>query len=171
MPNDLNLIRPWEIFGNLLAYGEAKILARHLKVSEQTVKNWTRRPNTIDQNATGRKSFLFYFNSIIQYLYEEDGDGERAHKLGDYICAQMDSVRVSIPDPESCILNSEMLKNVSTIMKQTAEVIDSINEAWFVNSPKEFTPDETVKVVRALDDLMAKAAQIRMCVVQPNTKS
>ena len=167
---DLNLIRPWEFFGSLLAYGEAKHLARHLKVSEQTVKNWTRRPNTLDINATGRKSFLAYFDSVVRYFHEEDGDSERAHKLGDYVCAQMDSVRVSIPDPDSCLLDSAMLHNISTIMKETAGVIDSINTAWFEDSPGEFTKAETLTVIRTLDNLMAKAAQIRMCVIQNHTK-
>jgi hypothetical protein len=167
---DLNLIRPWEFLGSLLAYGEAKHLARYLKVSEQTVKNWTRRPNTLDINATGRKSFLSYLDSVVRYFYEEDGDAGRAHRLGDYICAQMDSIRVSIPEPDSCLLDAAMLSNVSIIMKETAGVIDSINTAWFEESPGEFTKRETLTVIRALDNLMAKAAQIRMCVLQSHSK-
>ncbi len=158
---DLNLARPWEVLGALLKWGEAKRLAHFLNLTPQAVKNWTRRPNVEGPTQTGRKSFLQYFIDTISYLYEEDDSPDRAHQLGDYICAYMDSVRVSIPAPDS-EPSLEALKNINNVLKESIEAVEVTRVAWFEKSPGHFDKKEKVDAIREhLEAMQAHAQMIK----------
>ncbi len=142
----LFMMSPWAFWSLVFKRGEAKYLAEHLSVVQQTITGWGREPNINGPNASGRRSPLQYMSMIIDYCLEYDETPDRAHQLAEYISTRAGGTFVPLPECSE-EPDAELMQKLSEILKETAESISETNKAWFdEKTPGKFTRKEKERV-------------------------
>lgn len=157
------LPRAYEVLDSVLVRGDAKELARRLSCSPQLINSWCREPESEAEYATGKRSFLDRARETIAMVKEDDGSPERAYPLGDYIASLLGGTFV--PDfNSSCDADSDILKCIGDVLKQTGITIEDARKYWFEESPGRFTPKEKAQLDSVINNAVVALLQLRQFV-------
>lgn len=134
--------RDYEVFDMVLNRGDAVELARMLSVSPQLIRSWCRPPETDDEfKQTGKFNPLSRLRTLIAMIKEDDGDARRAYPIGQYIAGLLGGVFVPTQQTRGNV-SADAMGNISSVLKETGEVIDSFSKSWFTNTPQKITDKE-----------------------------
>lgn len=153
-------LKPYEILDKLMRRGEAIALSHVFGLTPQYIRAWCRRPETEKDHATGRKSFLERLKQTITFFYDEDGSHDRGRELVRWQAEMVDSLLIPRPTFEGNT-DSELVKSLANMMKETGDAIEVLRVAWYEETPGHITPDQAVSACKELDDCLASAMIVR----------
>ncbi len=160
IPRETKLPRDYEVMDLVLQRGDAVELARLLSVSPQLVRAWCRSPETEDEFSTGKFGPLARLRTLISMIRQDDQSPERAYPIGQYIANLLSGVfvplRVSQAKPDS-----EMMQEVSNVLRETGDAIEASRKAWFDNTPGTITNKERSTCVTEIDEAIVALVSLR----------
>ncbi|KJS02212.1 MAG: hypothetical protein VR65_06080 [Desulfobulbaceae bacterium BRH_c16a] len=147
--------RDYEVFDMVLNRGDAVELARMLSVSPQLIRSWCRPPETDDEfKQTGKFNPLSRLRTLVAMIKEDDGEATRAYPIGRYVAGILGGVFV--PNQQSCgNVNADAMTNISSVLKETGEVIDEFSKAWFTETPRKITARESAQITGQINEAIS----------------
>lgn len=153
--------RDYEVFDMVLNRGDAVELARMLSVSPQLIRSWCRPPETDDEfKQTGKFNPLSRLRTLVAMIKEDDGDAKRAYPIGQYVAGLLGGVFVPTQQTSGNV-TADAMGNISSVLKETGEVIDSFGKSWFTNTPNKITPQEAARLNKEINDAITSLVTLQ----------
>lgn len=151
----------WEILDDMLDRGDAQELARKYRFcNPKYIRAQCRQPEGDEDFSTGRLNDLDRILQWIHFRKEMDGKPNRAYPIGRAISSALQGSFV--PDLEvPCTTDESVMKQLSSILKETGEAIEETNTAYFINTPGEITSRELQRCTQAIDEALVSLIQLR----------
>lgn len=148
------LYDPYEVMRQVINRGESAALAERLGCSATWVRNWQRPPETPEEyQNTGRKGPIQRLGEVIDFIIVQDGQPDRAYPIGRHIARRLGGVFFPARHPSRS--DSAATAHITDILKNAAESVEAVREAWFEDNPGLFTPAQRREVMANLEDAMA----------------
>lgn len=149
------LLEPWQVLAQVIKTGEPIPLASRLHISDQLVRAWRREPEgSAEYESTGRLSPLDRLTRVIEFIKAKDDCPSRAYPLGHYIAGILGGVFVPL-GPLSTCADSEFLAHISSILKESAEVVERARKAYLEESPGRFDNKERRELRSEISEAIA----------------
>ena len=131
IPRETKNPRSYQVLDQVIDRGEATDVARVLSCSPQLIRDWCRAPETSEEfSNTGKFNPLDRIRAIVSVIRESDGSAERAYPIGQYVANMLGGVFVPMPQANRQ-QDSELVRHVSAILKETGEAVEATRLAYF----------------------------------------
>ncbi len=159
------LLRDDQILDEVLDYGDAPHLAKEYGCSAQLINGWQRPPSDNDDEykttGTGRPSCLTRLRILISFIISRDGKPNRAYPIAKWVARQCWGVFVPL-STISYGSASDLMQNVSKVMKETGEAIEAVRKAWYEVQPGIITKEQAINCRTEIAEAQAALAALEI---------
>ena len=150
----------WQVLDSILKRGEAQELARRLSYSPQHVRALCRPPETDNEFSSGRLNDLDRLRTWVALVKDADGCPDRAYPIGEYVAGLLGGTFCPdiSPTPQP---DSDVLQQISAVLKETGEAIEATRQSWFVETPGRITDKERAHCTKQINEALVALSQMK----------